>query len=382
VRICIVYDCLYPHTVGGAERWYRNLAERLADEGHEVDYLTLRQWPEGEAPAVRGVRVIAVGPRMPLYSADGKRRIAPPLRFGLGVFLHLVRHRRRYDVVHTASFPYFSLLAAGVLRRVGGYRIVVDWFEVWTRRYWQDYLGRARGEIGWRVQGLCMLIQQRAFCFSQLHARRLRQEGLRTEPLLIRGLYSGPPGEPTKAGRPPFVVYAGRHIPEKRVTALVPALARAREFLPELRCEIYGDGPDRPEVLRLISAHGLQEVVAAPGFVDQNRINLALEHAVCLVMPSRREGYGLAVVEAASHGTPSVVVAAPDNAAVELIEEGVNGTVAPSVSVDDLAAAILRVYEGGAELREATAEWFHRNGAELSLDQSLDSVAAAYAGRR
>jgi glycosyltransferase involved in cell wall biosynthesis len=99
-------------------------------------------------------------------------------------------------------------------------------------------------------------------------------------------------------------------------------------------------------------------------------------------MPSRREGYGLAVVEAASHGTPSVVVAAPDNAAVELIEEGVNGTVAPSVSVDDLAAAILRVYEGGAELREATAEWFHRNGAELSLDQSLDSVAAAYAGRR
>ena len=30
VRICLVYDCLYPHTVGGAERWYRNLAERLA----------------------------------------------------------------------------------------------------------------------------------------------------------------------------------------------------------------------------------------------------------------------------------------------------------------------------------------------------------------
>ena len=33
VRICLVYDCLYPHTVGGAERWYRNLAERLARTG-------------------------------------------------------------------------------------------------------------------------------------------------------------------------------------------------------------------------------------------------------------------------------------------------------------------------------------------------------------
>ena len=30
MRIAIVYDCLFPHTVGGAERWYRELAERLA----------------------------------------------------------------------------------------------------------------------------------------------------------------------------------------------------------------------------------------------------------------------------------------------------------------------------------------------------------------
>ena len=47
MRICLVYDCLFPHTVGGAERWYRSLAERLAADGHEVTYLTLRQWDRG-----------------------------------------------------------------------------------------------------------------------------------------------------------------------------------------------------------------------------------------------------------------------------------------------------------------------------------------------
>src|ERR1700733_4131899 len=83
VRICIVYDCIYPHTVGGAERWYRELAERLAADGHEVDYLTLRQWPDGEDAGVPGVRVVAVGPRMALY-VNGRRRIVPPLRFALG----------------------------------------------------------------------------------------------------------------------------------------------------------------------------------------------------------------------------------------------------------------------------------------------------------
>ena len=71
MRICLVYDCLFPHTVGGAERWYRNLGERLAAEGHEVTYLTLRQWERGEDPGVPGVRVLAVGPRLALYNADG-----------------------------------------------------------------------------------------------------------------------------------------------------------------------------------------------------------------------------------------------------------------------------------------------------------------------
>ena len=114
MRICLVYDCLFPHTVGGAERWYRNLAERLAADGHEVTYLTLRQWDRGVDPGVNGVDVRVVGPRMRLYSGSGRRRMLPPLVFGAGVLWHLLRHGRRYDVVHTCSFPYFSLLAAAI----------------------------------------------------------------------------------------------------------------------------------------------------------------------------------------------------------------------------------------------------------------------------
>src|SRR5689334_8763324 len=110
MRVCLIYDCLFPHTVGGAERWYRGLAERLAAEGHEVNYLTLRQWDRGVDPGVSGVDVHAVGPRMRLYAGPGRRRILPPVVFGAGVLWHLVRRGGRYDVVHTASFPYFSLL--------------------------------------------------------------------------------------------------------------------------------------------------------------------------------------------------------------------------------------------------------------------------------
>jgi glycosyltransferase involved in cell wall biosynthesis len=123
---------------------------------------------------------------------------------------------------------------------------------------------------------------------------------------------------------------------------------------------------------------GLQDVVRVHGFVDGETVDRALGRALCLALPSRREGYGLVVIEAASRGTPSVVVADPDNAAVELIEEGVNGTIAASASAEDLAAAILRVHAAGDALRRSTADWFARNAQRLSIEGSLDTVAASY----
>ncbi len=384
MRVCLIYDCLYPYTVGGAERWYRNLGERLAADGHEVTMLTLRQWPRGERAEVPGVDVRAVGPRMELYVA-GRRRILPPLVFGAGVLWHLLRHGRRYDVVHTASFPYFSLLAAGLVRRLGRFTLVVDWVELWTRDYWREYLGRAGGAIGWWVQRLGVRLPQRAFAFSRLHAARLREEGLRGEVTVLEGLRAEAtvPGgefrrEPEPAEAEDVVVFAGRHIPEKRVPALVPAIAKARETVPDLRCDVYGDGPDRAAVEAAVREHGLDGAVRVHGFVDGETVDRALAHALCMALPSRREGYGLVVVEASSRGTPSVVVAGPDNAATELVDEGENGMVAPSASPDDLAAAILRVREAGPALRERTAAWFARNAQRLSIDSSIEKVLEYY----
>lgn len=378
MRICIVYDCLYPYTVGGAERWYRNVAERLAERGHEVTYVTRRQWSRGEAATVAGVRVVEVAPRMPLY-VGGRRRVLPPLLFGLGTLWHLLRHGRRYDVVHTASFPYFPLLAAAATRQFARFRLIVDWHEVWTREYWAEYLGPVGGAVGWTVQSLCLHVPQSAFCFSRLHQRRLRQYMKAAEPVLLEGEYAGLAVAASPEPADTLVVFAGRHIPEKRVLALPPAIARAREEIPELRCSIYGDGPERPKLLAAIEQHGLEASVSAPGFVDADQVQRAVRRALCVALPSRREGYGLVVVEAAALGTPTIVVSGPDNAASELVDDGENGFVAASSSAEDLAAAIVRVHRAGFAFRESTAAWFARNAERLSLEHSLETVCAAYA---
>lgn len=380
MNICIIYDCLYPWSIGGAERWYRRLAEGLAARGHQVTFLTLTQWDVADAPRLPGITTVPVGPRMALYTG-GRRRILPPLRFGWGVFLHLLRFGKRYDVVHTASFPYFSLLAAGATRLLHHFRINCDWHEVWSRSYWRSYLGKGGGEIGWLIQRLCAQVPQKAYTFSHLHASRLGAIRIRGSIRVLAGEYVPGRTAPVcvRAADPPMVIYAGRMIPEKRVTLLVEAVAVARSTIPELRATFFGHGPELERIRERIAALALRNVVDIRGVVPEEQLVEAMSRALCVVQPSSREGYGMVVVEASAAGVPAIVVAGEDNAAVELIDHGRNGFVASLPDARSVSAAIIECWRAGATLRAATRDWYAQNATRLSLQRSLDEVINGYA---
>ncbi len=352
--------------------------------GHDVTYLTRRQWPAGEDPELLDVRVIAVSPGGPLYTSSGRRTIGSPLRFGLGVLWHLLRNRSRYDVVHTCAFPFFSLLAARAALIGRPTLVAVDWFEVWSADYWRAYLGRVGGPIGHAVQRLCVRLTPRAFVFSDLQRRHLTNEGLRGDSVKLEGLYAGPltprPDAPPAEGA--LVVFAGRHIREKNVAVIPRVLSELAKRRGGVRGLILGDGPERPRVLAEIAALGLGDSVDAPGFVGPGDVEDALGRATCLLLPSVREGYGLVVVEAAAAGTPSVVARAPDNAAVELVEDGVNGVVADGPDPAQLVAALERVLAAPDQLRASTREWFEATAPKLTAESSARHVAALYSSGR
>jgi glycosyltransferase involved in cell wall biosynthesis len=292
-------------------------------------------------------------------------------------------HRNHYDVVHTGSFPFFSVLAAAAALKGTRTALGVEWYEVWSKAYWHRYLGSVRGSVGWIVQRLSARVPQHAFVLSDLHGRRLREEGLRGVLTKLAGLYTSsvPPAADALSQRAPLVVFAGRHIPEKRVTAIPPAIAAARRRVPNLRALILGDGPESESLRIAIERAGVSDIIDAPGFVDAGAVQSALARASCMLLPSEREGYGLIVLEAAALGTPSIVVTAEDNAAVELVRHGENGFVAASTAPDVLADAIVAVHQRGSTLRKSTADWFAQNAHRLSVAESLRSVVEIYSRR-
>lgn len=379
-RICIVFDCLYPCTIGGGERYYHDLSKLLADRGYAVTYLTRRQWDRDPVSGFDWLEVIPVSPRGALYK-NGSRRMLPPVLFGLGVLIHLLRYGHRYDAVHTGAFPYFSLIASAIVRPLKGYALVADWWEVWSEEYWQTYIGRL-GKIGSLVQRMAARLPHTALCTSDLHAARLERLGRAST--VYRGLSPiAPTAMPRPAASPPTLISIGRMIPEKRSDLTVDAFLIARRTYPDLRLCFIGDGPERQGLTAKVRDLGLEDAVDLHGFVEAGLLEELLGAASVLIHPSAREGYGKVVIEAAAVGVPTILAPGVDNAAVELIEPGVNGVVSDAATAESLATAISSVIERGDDLRLTTRRWHEKNRTLLSIEATARILEGVYTdGRR
>ena len=383
MRICLVYDCLFPYTVGGAERWYRNLARaarRRRPRGHLPDAAPVgprRATPTCRAcawsPPGRGWRCTAGAAR----GGSCPRSCSAPACSGT-----CSATAASYDVVHTASFPYFSLLAAGA--RAPAAPASGSW---WTgtrcgrRDYWREYLGRlgGRGRLAGAARCACASASARSAsraCTQRGCARR----ACAASPTVLEGEYAGPlePAEP-RAGRAARGRSPGA---TSRRSACRRSCRRSRwpgERLPELRGEIFGDGPERDRGARGVAELGLEDVVSAPGFVDAERGGASAARALCMVLPSRREGYGLVVVEAAARGDPQRgggrARQRRDRAGRGGRERRRGASDSSRARGGDRARA-----RGGAALRTPAA-WFERNARRLSLERSLERVAESYGPR-
>jgi poly(glycerol-phosphate) alpha-glucosyltransferase len=146
----------------------------------------------------------------------------------------------------------------------------------------------------------------------------------------------------------PFaIVTASRLADEKHIDVLIRAVSAAREALPELRLDIYGEG-NRDRLLAVIAETQAQDCVRLMGHEELDGV---LGSYGLYVSASTSEGFGLSLLEAIAEGLP-IVGFDVDYGNREMVESGVNGRLVPCAFSDrdvvEIADAVVEVLTSGS----------------------------------
>jgi len=165
------------------------------------------------------------------------------------------------------------------------------------------------------------------------------------------------PPEVGEEASPPEVLYAGRLSPEKGVEELVEATRG-------LNLVVAGDGPLRSRVPQ------------ARGFVPHEELQQLYARAAVVACPSRREGFGVACLEAMAHGRP--VVATGVGGLRDLVVDGEGGLVVPTRDPVALRAALDRLLGDPGLRRRLGSGGRERAQEHFSWDVVTEATVAAY----
>lgn len=169
------------------------------------------------------------------------------------------------------------------------------------------------------------------------------------------------------------LVSVGSLTRHKGFDVALDAIAGARDVVAEYR--IVGDGPEREALRAHAERLGLADVVRFVGWSDDVGAHLHWAHAA--LIPSRREGFGLAAIEALSAGLPVVATRIPG------LEEVVCGAGAAALlaDVDDaaaFAAAIRTIATSSADAYAALRDPAMHHAARFSIDAMVQEYARHY----
>lgn len=156
----------------------------------------------------------------------------------------------------------------------------------------------------------------------------------------------------------------GRLVPVKGFDLLIQAWEKVAAVHPEWELDIWGDGPERGALERLVREKGLQGKVFLRGVTGD--VQGRLLQSSMLVFSSLFEGFGMVLVEAMACGVPCVAFECPCGPR-DVISPEVDGLLVPPGDVEQLSLAIIRLMEQ-PELRRSMGAAAREKAAHYALD--------------
>ena len=349
MRIAFIYDSVYPWVKGGAEKRVYELAKRLVYMGHEVHWYCIGFWwteENQEDTKFEGIHLHGVCRPIELY-ADDRRSIKEAIYFALKLFRPLMSER--FDVVDCQGFPFFSCFTAKIPSVLGRYALFITLHEVWGN-YWYEYLGKL-GVFGKIIEKLTLHLTDRIITVSKKTNRDLQEIRAFKSTVIPNGINFNEINTIKKSDKDSDVIFAGRLIKEKNVDLLIRAVDLIRKKIPEIKCLIVGDGPERKNLEKFVYEKNLSSNIEFAGFLaDHDDLISYMKSSKVFVLPSIREGFGIVVLEANACELPVVVVKHKMNASCDLINNGENGFIS-ELSDEDLAEKIILGINGKERMK-------------------------------
>ncbi|MFN8072347.1 MAG: glycosyltransferase family 4 protein [Mycobacterium sp.] len=283
---------------GGSETYLQRIGAQLAGDGVDVTLRTARYEGAAARETVDGVRISRGGGPYTVYIRAGLAMVAA--RIGVGPL-----RKARPDVVIDSQngLPFLARLAFG--------RRVVVLVHHCHRDQW-PVAGRVLSRIGWFVESrLSPRLHRRNqyVTVSLPSVRDLAELGVDSDRVAVvrNGLDEAPPQTLTAArSATPRVVVLSRLVPHKQIEDALDALAQLLPTVPDLHLDVVGGGWWQGRLLQHAQRLGIAEAVTFHGHVDDDTKHAVVQRSWVHVLPSRKEGWALAVVEAAQHGVPTI----------------------------------------------------------------------------
>ena len=281
-------DMQHPEA-GGAEKYLVTVAEGLAARGHDVVLRTAAYPGATVRETVNGVRYLRRGGRLGVYPAALVARVGQ----------HFVP-----DVIVDVQngVPYLSPLV--------GSTPVVNLVHHVHREQWPVVFGPRLSRAGWFLESRVAPAVYRGCAYvtvSDSTRRELIDLGVDAERITVihNGTEAVASSDASRSSHPSIVVL-GRLVPQKRVEFALQAVARLVGDFPDITLDVVGSGWWFPHLEAMTANLGLERHVCFHGHVSEAEKHRLLASAWVHAMPSLKEGWGLVVVEAGVHGTPTV----------------------------------------------------------------------------
>ena len=354
-----------PARYGGVEVHTEEIAVRLAARGHRV--VSFASSPGGETTdEYRGIELRSV------RRIDGKHIGA----FSQALSATVALSRESFDVVHfmgmgpTVFVPVVrSLTRSTVVATIHG----------------RDDLRRKWGPVAGRLMRLsfhaCVRFPDRVIAVSRALARELEPRVGSRLVYISNGVTvpAGPDPEVSLremgVDSTPFVLYAGRLVPEKRVEDLIEAFMAL-----DTHASLVVAGEEASSYDYMMDLRRRTADEPRVRFIDHRspaEVDLLMRHAAAFVLPSELEGLPIALLEATGRGVPVVVSDLPCHREV-VTASGPGCRVVPVGDVPALAGAVLEALDHPEAARRGARVLADRVRREFDWDRVVDQLEATY----